>query len=70
MVLAALATLVLMGVYPAGQDVVLRWIAAAASGIVVVAVLVTVVMLSYPDTKQAARQDPVDAMNTVIATRP
>ncbi|WP_313674411.1 hypothetical protein [Mycolicibacterium sp.] len=24
----------------------------------------------YPGTKQAARQDPVDAMNVVIATRP
>lgn len=70
MLVSAVAELVLIGVYPRGDDVAVRWIVSALSGVVVVTVLVAVVMLINPQNKQAARQGPVDALNAVIATRP
>jgi hypothetical protein len=70
MTVTALATLILLGVYPVGTDIKLRWIAGVASGVVVVTVLVSVVMLGYPGTKQPARQGPIEAMSAVIAGRP
>jgi hypothetical protein len=69
MVVTAMSTLVLIGLYPAGGDVTVRWIAGAVSTAVVVTVMVAIVLLIDPGAKQVARQGPVDAMNIVIYDR-
>ncbi len=69
MIVTALATLVLLGVFPAGDDTVVRWIVSAMGGLVVVSVFAGVMLLVYPGIKQDVRSGPIDAMNAVIATR-
>ena len=70
MLVTAAAILILIGVCPPGEDVTVRWIAATVSGVVVVAVLVTISLLINPTGKQVARQGPVDELNAVIDSRP
>lgn len=69
MAVTALATLVLLGVFPAGGDTAIRWIVSAMGGLVVVSVFTGVMLLVYPGSKQDVRSGPIDAMNAVIATR-
>jgi hypothetical protein len=69
MLTTALATLVLLGSLPHGNDMTVRWIVSALGGIVIVTVLCGVALLAYPGSKQHARMAPVMSMNEVIATR-
>lgn len=69
LLVTALATLVLLGIYPAGPDRSARWIAAMVGGVVIVAMFGAVLLLLYPGTQQEARQAPVNGLNSMIATR-
>jgi hypothetical protein len=69
MAVTGLATLVLLGIYPAVGNPTKRWIATAVSGIVVVSMFAAILMLVHPAAKQAERQGPIKALHAMIATR-
>ncbi|NCZ95942.1 hypothetical protein EBZ02_02070 [bacterium] len=66
LVISALATLVMVGAFPCGGDVVMRWIMATACGIVVITIFVGVMLLLCPGSKQVTRQASVDLLDEVL----
>ena len=66
LVVIALATLVVVGAFPCGGDVAMRWIVTTACGTVVITIFVGVLLLLYPGSKQVTRQASVDLLEEAL----